>query len=90
MITEFQYELNREWLYDKKDEEIIIGEKNFVIRQEYLSDIFSELFPNEDFDTFIEWYVPETDGEKIYQRALKDHEVIEEFITYINEGDYLK
>ena len=55
-----------------------------------MSDIFSELFPNEDFDTFIEWYVPETDGEKIYQRALKDHEVIEEFITYINEGDYLK
>lgn len=53
MIIEFQYELNREWLYDKKDAEKIIGEK-------------------------------------IYQRALKDHEIIEEFITYTNEGDYLK
>ena len=30
MITEFQYELNREWLYDKKDEEIIIGEKTLL------------------------------------------------------------
>ena len=78
------YELNREWLYDEDDE--IIGERNFVVKVDYFNRIFSELFPNENLDEFLDWYEPETDGEKIYQKALSDGETMLEFVTFHQGG----
>ena len=85
MDIEFQYELNRGYIYEDNEE---IGEMNFVISADYLDRIFLELFPCEDFDEFIDWYEPETDGEKIYQKALADGEIIDEFETYYDKEEY--
>jgi hypothetical protein len=79
---EKQLELNRGWIYAEDDidcENDPIGEKNFVISEEYFLSIFSELFPNErSLEDFLDVYEPETDGEKIYQRALADGKLIED------------
>ena len=78
IYMEIEYELNREWIYDEKDEDAI-GETNFVVPGGWLIEIFDKLNDNnefvckyEDFDDFFETYEPETDGELIYQNAIKD------------------
>ena len=49
-----------------------------------------KLFPLEkDIDRFLDVYEPETDGEKIYQQAVRDGQIIEEFDSeIINEEVY--
>ena len=85
-IIEVQYELNRAWIYGNGPDEDPTGEKNFVVSKEYLLQVFPVLFPNEqDIDLFLEVYEPETDGEKLYQQALLDGQIIEEFESKINE-----
>lgn len=77
VTIEFEYELNREWIYDEDGE--IIGETNFVVPTKWLVEAFNKL-NNEDkfvcsydnFEDFIETYEPETDGELIYQSAVAD------------------
>ena len=42
-----------------------------------------------DIDRFLDVYEPETDGEKIYQQAVRDGQIIEEFDSeIINEEVY--
>lgn len=82
----FQYELNRGYIYDEDGE--TIGENNFVISADYLDRIFLELFPCEDFDEFIDWYEADSEGDAIYQRALEDNEIIDEFETYYDKEEY--
>lgn len=80
---EFQLELNRAWIYsDSADDPV--GEKNFVITTKYFLSIFPKLFPLEnDINRFLDIYEPETDGEKIYQQAVRDGQIIEEFDSEI-------
>ncbi len=81
-------ELNRAWIYGENEDGEPIGEKNFVIDVDYLESIFDELFPEEEsMDEFLEGYEPETDGEKIYQRALKDGKIVSEKDTIYSEED---
>lgn len=81
-----ELELNRAWIYEEGNDEPI-GEKNFVIPADYYSSIFPDLFPVAFeraifmFEDFLDIYEPETDGEKIYQQALKDGKIIKEFDT---------
>lgn len=76
-VTGAEIVLNREWLYDNFDEPV--GERNFVISVNYLESIFPLLFPKEEsIIEFLDSYVPEEDGEKIYQKAKSDGQVLEE------------
>ena len=82
ITIEFEYELNREWIYDDDGE--TIGETNFVVPTEWLTKAFDELNKNdefichyEDFEDFVDTYEPETDGELIYQKAIADGVLIE-------------
>jgi hypothetical protein len=80
---EFEYELNREWIYDEGED--IIGETNFVVPTEWLVNTFNKLsnenkfvFMYKDFEDFVDSYEPETDGELIYQEAIKDGVLVED------------
>lgn len=94
MTMEFEHELNREWIYDKDEE--VIGETNFVVSTEWLVNTFDKL-NNEnkfvckykDFEDFEESYEPETDGELIYQYAIKDGMLKEDLgvVMYNEEED---
>lgn len=86
---EFQLELNRAWIYNDTCDDPV-GERNFVISKKYFLSIFPKLFPMEkDIDRFLDVYEPETDGEKIYQQAVRDGQIIEEFDSeIINEEVY--
>ena len=77
IVMECEYELNRAWIYD--EEEDTIGETNFVVPGDWLEKVFDKLNSDgkfvckyDDFEDFIESYEPETDGELIYQHAIKD------------------
>ena len=77
IIMEFGYELNRAWILD--EDEDTIGETNFVVPTDWLEKTFYKLNNKnefickyDDFEDFIESYEPETDGELIYQQAIKD------------------
>lgn len=72
MKVEFEYELNREWIYDEDGE--AIGEVNFVVPADWLRKLYDRRYVNEynSFDDFINCYEPEVDGEFIYQEAIKD------------------
>ena len=75
----YEIELNRKYLYDY-DEEDAIGERNFVVPAEYfygLMEMFGMIDTNTTF-TFLDWYDPETDGELIYEFAVRDGAIIEE------------
>lgn len=79
----FEYELNRSWVYNKYDD--IIGETNFVVPTKWLASTFEKLNSERkfshiysDFQDFIDIYTPETDGELIYQCAIKDNALIED------------
>jgi hypothetical protein len=83
MTINYEHELNREWIYDEDDE--TIGETNFVVPTKWLNETFDRL-NNENkfvckyanFEDFEETYEPETDGELIYQEAIKDKTLIED------------
>lgn len=78
MTINFEYELNREWIYDEEEE--IIGETNFVVSADWLRELYNKKFADEhnSFEDFIDWYEPEVDGEFIYQNAIKDGVLIED------------
>ena len=76
MNIEFEYELNRGWIYNK---ERIIGETNFIVPTNWLKETFDNLNNDNQFichydnlNDFLETYEPETDGELIYQKAIAD------------------
>lgn len=89
---EFQLELNRAWIYDDEDEDIV-GEKNFVVPAAWLIFNINEIIPGvdignaDDFDEFLNYYVPEEDGEAIYEAAKRMDKIIEEFDTYYEEDE---
>ena len=74
----YEIELNRKWLYEDEDD-FPIGEQNFVVPAEYFYSLM-EMFGMDDADAsdFLDWYDPETDGELIYEFALRDGAIIEE------------
>ena len=79
--------LCRQWIVTDDGYEII-GEKNFVISAEYFAKIFKTLFPEEQNpDTFLDVYEPECDGEKIYQQALLDNQIVTEFDTIYKDDE---
>lgn len=91
MTMKVEIVLNRAWIYGNGIYEEPTGEKNFVLDAGYLKEIFESLFLSEtDFDDFLDTYVPEEDGEKIYQRAKKDGKIIEEFESKILEETHEK
>ena len=74
---EFEHELNRAWIEDEDGD--AIGETNFVVSTEWLVNTFYRLNNKgkfvceyDDFEDFADSYEPETDGELIYQQAIKD------------------
>ena len=75
-----EFELNRGWIYDNEGEEII-GETNFVVPSKWLMELFNKNFVNDyfDFDVFLDVYEPEVDGEFIYQKAIEDGVLVEDF-----------
>ena len=74
-----EYELNRAWIYDEEDDEII-GETNFVVPGKWLKDLYEMYYRDEygDFDTFLMLYEPKTEGEFIYKKAITDSVLIED------------
>lgn len=61
--------LNRRWLYDNDDEEV--GEVNFEVDAAWLKEYWEQNFKDDGttYSDFLDVYVPETDGEQIYQAA---------------------
>ena len=77
--------LNRERIYKDPNSDPI-AERNFVIPEAYFLEIFFELFPDEkDVEKFLSTYRPETDGERIFQRARNDRKIVEEFVSYTEQ-----
>lgn len=72
-MLEVGYELNRKWILDEETGEPI-GETNFVVPGDWLTELFNEEFSDRysDFGNFLGTYVPETEGEYIHQKALED------------------
>ena len=77
-MSYYKIELNRKWLYDCDDEDVI-GERNFVVPAEYFYSLM-EMFGMDDIDAskLLDWYDPETDGELIYEFAVRDGAIIED------------
>ena len=72
MRVEFEYELNRGWIYD--DDEEVFGEINFVVPADWLRKLYDKRFADRynSFDDFVDCYEPEVDGEDVYQEAIKE------------------
>ena len=72
MKIDFEYELNREWIYDDDGE--IVGETNFVVSAVWLRNLYDKRYADRynSFHDFMDCYEPEVDGETIYQEAIKD------------------
>lgn len=92
IIMEFEYELNRAWIHD--EDEDTIGETNFIVPTNWLVETFDELNNEDkfickydDFKDFIESYEPETDGELIYQHAIKDGTLKEDLGVVMYDED---
>ena len=78
MEIRFEYELNREYIYD--DEVEIIGETNFVVPAGWLMELFNKEYADryDSLDDFLDVYEPEVEGEFIYQKAIADGVMIED------------
>lgn len=78
MKIKVEYELNREWILD--DDEEPIGETNFVVPGKWLAELYGDKYANDycSLNEFLEVYVPEDEGEFIYQEAIKDGVLIED------------
>lgn len=72
MKIEFICELNRAWIIDENKN--IIGETNFVVSEDWLVKLFENEYIDiyDSLEEFLDVYEPETDGEFIYQKAIKD------------------
>lgn len=84
MIINIEYELNREYIYDEEGE--VIGETNFVVPAGWLIELYNKTYANKynSLEEFLDVYEPETDGEFIYQQAVKDDVIIEDFGVVMN------
>ena len=78
MKINVEYELNREWILDEEYEPI--GETNFVVSGQWLKQLLDKHFADEykSLKEFLEVYEPETEGEFIYQEAIKEGVLIED------------
>lgn len=75
MKMEMQYELNKQWFYDKDGE--VIGEDNFVVPADWLLKFWESnkdkfVMQSDDFESFLDIYEPETDGKMIFDAACRD------------------
>ena len=70
MFMEFEYELNRAWVYGEDDDEPI-GETNFVVNAGFLKGVYDAEFKERysTFEIFLDAYVPEEDGQRVYELA---------------------
>lgn len=79
MTMQKEYKLNRKWITDNIGENI--GETNFVITEEFLLEHGKEC-PNyddeENIENFLETYVPEEDGQYLYNLAKNTGSLIED------------
>ena len=89
---EYEYELNRAWIYD--EDENTIGETNFVVPGDWLEKIFDKLNSDGKFickydhlEDFFDTYEPETDGELIYRQAIKDRVLKEDLGVVMYDED---
>jgi len=100
MQIKVEFELNRKWILDSEGEPI--GETNFVVPAKWLRELYDVEYANnyDSLDEFLEIYEPETDGEFIYQKAIKDGiliddtkgndaKTIEEKVSIMVELEYL-
>lgn len=74
-----QYELNRNWIIDDTGE--VVGETNFVISEAFLLSHWKECpicGQEENVEDFLEAYVPEDDGQYLYDLAKKSGNLIED------------
>ena len=92
ITMEIEYELNRAWIYDDKED--AIGETKFVVSAEWLVNTFDKLNNErkfvceyEDIEDFLDSYEPEADGELIYQCAIKDGMLKEDLGVVIYDED---
>lgn len=72
--------LKHGFLYGNGEDKEPTETMNFVVFEDYFLSVFPILFP-EQFDpqAFLKKYNPITQGERIYQRAKEDHQIIEEY-----------
>nr|DAJ60416.1 MAG TPA: hypothetical protein [Caudoviricetes sp.] len=79
MTIRKEYELNRKWVTDDIGENV--GETNFVITEEFLLLHWKEC-PNynneENIEDFLETYVPEEDGQYLYDLVKDTGNLIED------------
>lgn len=81
MKFKVEYELNRAYIYNEDGE--AIGETNFVVPADWFVQMFGETIWGElrtgiSIEEFFEEYVPEYDGEFVYQEAIKDGVLVED------------
>ena len=84
-----EIEMNRAWVYNDTEEDPI-GETNFVVSEDFAKQAFEKLNEQEtlvkkydSFNTFIENYEPEVDGEAIYKLAIQENKLIEDIGTVL-------
>lgn len=79
-ITPAEIELNRCWLYGSDDDEPI-GETNFVVSELFVKENYKNCpnaEENDSYDEFLETYVPEEDGQFLYELAKEKNHIIED------------
>lgn len=78
MKMNVEFEMNRAWIVDEADE--IIGETNYIVSDEWLRELFDKEYKDryDSLDDFVEVYDPETEGEYIYRKAIKDGALVED------------
>lgn len=76
----YEYVLNRKWLYSKSDPNEVIGETNFIVPVDIIMYVYMKYYSKKykDFNEFLEVYTPETEGMKIYRIAKEKNKIIED------------
>ena len=78
MLSKLELELNRKWLYNEEGDEI--GETLFVVPYKWLMSIYQEHFSERyiSFEEFLNVYIPEEEGEFVYQKSIEDKTIIKD------------
>ena len=78
MLSAIELEMNRKWLYNEEGDEI--GETLFIVPYKWLMSIYKEHFSERytSFEEFLNVYIPEEEGEFIYQKSIEDKVIIED------------
>lgn len=71
-----EYTLNKKYIYDEDGE--VIGEENFTVPFDWLDNLYKEYFKDKysSFEDFLKCYIPEEDGEFIYNKAVEEDVLI--------------